>query len=42
MVLTEQVFQYKYVLMKDGKLERWERGANRIADLRLLAERGNN
>lgn len=24
--------------MKDGKVERWERGVNRIADLRLLAQ----
>ena len=36
------LFQYKYVLMKDGKMERWERGVNRIADLRLLARRQRN
>ena len=30
-------FQYKYVLMKDGKVEKWERGINRIADVKVLA-----
>ena len=36
MKINEAVFQYKYVVMKDGKPDRWEQGFNRIADLRLL------
>lgn len=31
-------FLYKYVLMKDERPTQWERGENRIADLRLLPE----
>lgn len=31
-------FLYKYVLMKDGQPKQWERGENRLADLRLLPE----
>ena len=33
---SDAVFQYKYVVLKDGKPDRWEKGFNRIADLRLL------
>jgi len=29
-------FNYKYVLMEDGKAKKWERGIDRIADLRLV------
>ena len=39
--ITTLVFQYKYVVLKDGSPERWEAGFNRIADLPLLqAEAG--
>ena len=31
-------FSYKYVLMKDGQPQQWERGQNRIADLRLVSD----
>ena len=37
-VTDDDMFQYKYVLMKDGKVEKWERGINRIADLKVLAK----
>lgn len=37
-LVSTPLFQYKYVLMKDGQVERWERGVNRVADLRLLAQ----
>lgn len=37
-----QIFQYKYVLMNEGKLERWEKGTNRIVDMRLLADESLN
>ena len=32
----DTVFQYKYVVLNNGKPERWEEGFNRIADLKLL------
>ena len=31
------IFQYKYVIVED-ELEWWERGINRIADVRLIEE----
>ena len=31
-----EYFQYKYVVLRDGKPDRWEQGFNRIADLNLL------
>ena len=34
--ISEPHFQYKYVVLKDGKPERWEQGPNRIGDMRLL------
>lgn len=37
-VTDDDMFQYKYVLMKDGKVEKWERGINRIADLKALVK----
>jgi len=30
------VFQYKYVVLQEGNSSIWEKGYNRIADLRLL------
>jgi uncharacterized protein YrzB (UPF0473 family) len=33
-------FNYKYVLMKNGKPQTWEQGENRIADLRILKNNG--
>lgn len=41
-VVSVPLFQYKYVLMKDGQVERWERGVNRVADLRMLAQGRHN
>jgi len=35
-IKEKSIFNYKYVLMKDGKPQTWEKGENRIADLRLL------
>ena len=32
-------FLYKYVIMQDGQVKEWEKGANRIADLAILPER---
>ena len=29
---------YKYVLFKDGRLQKWEDGFDRIVDLELLPE----
>jgi hypothetical protein len=29
-------FQYKYVVINNGSPERWEKGFNRIADLKLF------
>lgn len=34
--ISKPYFQYKYVVMKDGRPDRWEQGINRIADLALL------
>lgn len=41
-VSQDDQFQYKYVLMKDGKVEKWERGVNRIADFKVLARARSN
>ena len=30
--ISKPYFQYKYVVMKDGRPDRWEQGINRIAD----------
>ena len=35
------VFQYKYVVLENGKPSRWEQGFNRIADLKLLSIQNN-
>lgn len=37
-VSSKPFFNYKYVLMKNEKPHTWERGYNRVADLRLLPE----
>lgn len=34
---SEGVFTYKYVVLNNGKPERWEKGLNRIADLKLMS-----
>ena len=36
---SSPIFCYKYVIIEDGKVKRWERGVNRIADLTILPER---
>jgi len=36
------VFQYKYVMLSGGQGPTWERGYNRIADLRLLRIQNND
>lgn len=41
-IRSKSIFNYKYVLMKDGKPEVWEQGQNRIADLRLLKTHSNS
>ena len=33
-----QYFKYKYVLLKNDEIEKWESGIDRIADLELLPE----
>ena len=35
------VFQYKYVVLQEGNSPIWEKGYNRIADLRLLRIQNN-
>lgn len=42
LVTTQPFFLYKYVIMRDGKEQRWERGANRIADLDVLTDKSSN
>ena len=37
-IKSKQFLCYKYVLMKDEKPQTWERGENRLADLRLLPD----
>ena len=37
-VSSKRYFLYKYVIMEDGKVKRWEKGANRIADLDVLPD----
>mmetsp|Transcript_13675 Transcript_13675/g.21431 ORF Transcript_13675/g.21431 Transcript_13675/m.21431 type:complete len:111 (+) Transcript_13675:301-633(+) len=37
-IQTKSYFLYKYVILEDGKIKQWERGANRIADLYVLPE----
>lgn len=40
---SEEVFQYKYVVLNNNHPGRWEQGFNRIADLKLLAaQTGSN
>ena len=34
--INESVFGYKYVILEKGKPATWEKGVNRIADLKLL------
>lgn len=41
-IKEKSIFNYKYVLMKDGKPQTWEKGQNRIADLRLLQKTGTS
>ena len=36
------VFQYKYVVLQEGNSSIWEKGYNRIADLRLLRIQNND
>lgn len=38
LVKSKPFFNYKYVLLKDDKPHIWERGENRIADLRVLPD----
>lgn len=40
-VKSKQFFMYKYVLMKNDKPLMWERGENRIADLRQLPDQND-
>jgi len=35
-ISSKSYFLYKYVIMENGKVKRWEGGANRIADLSVL------
>ena len=35
--ISNPYFQYKYVVLNNGKPERWEQGLNRICDLKLLS-----
>lgn len=37
-IVRESYFEYKYVLLEDDKVNSWEEGVNRIADLDLLPE----
>ena len=32
-------FLYKYIIIENGEVKRWEQGANRLADLLNLPER---
>ena len=36
LVTSKSYFSYKYVLFQESKVKRWEKGIDRIADLRLL------
>lgn len=37
-IIRESYFEYKYVLLEEGKVVAWEEGVNRIADLDALPE----
>lgn len=36
LISSRSYFLYKYVVIRDGKIKRWEKGTNRIADLSIL------
>jgi hypothetical protein len=42
MVASKHTFSYKYVLMKDNKPFEYEKGANRLADLKILKDMAAN
>ena len=42
MIKSKSFFSYKYVLMKNEQPEIWEKGQNRIADLRILPDQRPN
>ena len=42
MIKSKSFFSYKYVLMKNEQPETWEKGQNRIADLRILPDQSPN
>ena len=38
LVVSKPFFLYKYVIIQDGEIKQWEKGANRIADLEVLPD----
>ena len=42
MVTKSNKFFYKYVLLDEGKMVKWEMGIDRIADLSILPEKSKD
>jgi len=38
-ITSATFFTYKYVIMKNNKASKWEKGPNRIADLKILPDK---
>ena len=41
-IRNKQYFCYKYIIVEDKKVKRWERGANRVADLGILPDKSHS